>query len=125
MRAQVKALLADNPGDGYFTTGKNKGAQILREAMHALHRGEAIDDVSGEALDGELVKAARRLELEFFERMGVYTRVPRSTALAPQSSRQVYRRCGASKALLVWGLLLLVWGLLLLPSRRRWGVAVG
>ena len=40
------------------------------------------DDVSGEPLKGEMVMAARKLELEFFEKMGVYTRVCRAQALA-------------------------------------------
>ena len=38
------------------------------------------DDVSGEQLDPRLMKAARALEMEFFERLGVYTRVPRAEA---------------------------------------------
>ena len=42
--------------------------------------GDVYDDVSGEQLDPRLVKAARALEMEFFERLGVYTRAPRTEA---------------------------------------------
>ena len=45
---------------------------LLRHAMNALRRGVGTDGVSGEPLKGEMVMAARKLELEFFEKMGVY-----------------------------------------------------
>ena len=54
----------------------------LRRAMNALHNGIGTDNVSGEPLSSEMVKAARRLELEFFEKVSVCTRVPRAQALA-------------------------------------------
>ena len=38
--------------------------------------------MSGEPLKGEMVVTARKVELEFFEKMGVYTRVTRAEALA-------------------------------------------
>ena len=37
-----------------------------------------MDDVSGVALDPELVKEAREVEMTFFRMMKVYTRVPRA-----------------------------------------------
>ena len=39
---------------------------------------ECSDDVSGAPLDEKLLREARALEMHFFEKMGVYTRVPRS-----------------------------------------------
>ena len=37
----------------------------------------AVDDVSGAVLDPEAVRAARKVELEYFRKMGVYEKVPR------------------------------------------------
>ena len=50
--------------------------------MSALHESEfeAIADVSGAVLDESKVRQARAVEMEFFERMGVYTRVLKSEA---------------------------------------------
>ena len=82
-RAELRSLQSgDDVQDGYFKTGVNKGATLLGHAMYARHRGVGTDDVSGEPLKGEMVVAARKLELEFFEKMGVYTRVTRAEALA-------------------------------------------
>ena len=67
---------------GDFKTGVDNGASFLRHAMNALHRGVGTDDVSGEPLKCEMVVAARKLELEFFENMGVYARVTRAEAPA-------------------------------------------
>ena len=66
----------------YFKSGMNAGARALREAMSALHESEfeAIDDVSGAVLDESKVRQARAVEMEFFVRMGVYTRVLKSEA---------------------------------------------
>ena len=38
----------------------------------------AQDDVSGQALEPSLVKAARQEEMRYFEKLGVYERVDRS-----------------------------------------------
>ena len=38
------------------------------------------DDISGKWLDKDRAIEARRLELEFFRKMGVYTKIPRSAA---------------------------------------------
>ena len=46
---------------------------------HELH---AYDNVSGAPLKPELVTISRRLEIEFFRKMGVYEKVPRAQALA-------------------------------------------
>ena len=40
----------------------------------------AYDDVSGAALPAQLVKDARRLEIEYIRKMGVYTKVPKAKA---------------------------------------------
>ena len=37
---------------------------------------EAYDDLSGEALDPEKVMAARKLEMEYFKKHNVFTKVP-------------------------------------------------
>ena len=42
----------------------------------------AFDDVSGAELDPKIVKEARKIEIEYFRKMGVYTRVKRRS-LAP------------------------------------------
>ena len=82
-RAELRSLQSGGGVQvGYFKTGVNKGADVLRHAMNALHRGVGTADVSGELLQGEMVVAARKLELEFFKKMGVYTRVARAEALA-------------------------------------------
>ena len=60
--------------------------------MKALHRGDGTDDVSGEPLTGEMVVAARKLELDFFEKMGVYTRVTRAEALASGKGKVIQGR---------------------------------
>ena len=69
---------------GYFNVGVNQGARMMNEVMNkfllAIQGGETFDDVSGEQLDMNMVKAARALEMDFFERMGVYTRVPKAEA---------------------------------------------
>ena len=41
----------------------------------------AWDDVNVKNRDAEDVKKARKLELEYFEKLGVYTRVPKSHQL--------------------------------------------
>ena len=70
---------------GYFKVGMNKGAKIMSESMNrfllAIQGKETLDDVSGEQLDASMVKAARALEMEFFEPMGVHTRVSRAESL--------------------------------------------
>ena len=52
-----------------------------RETMEFLCSGkEFYDDLSGKWLEKDRAIEARRLELEFFRKMGVYTKVPRSQA---------------------------------------------
>ena len=60
--------------------------------MYALHRGIATDDVSGEPLKAEMVRAARILEMTFFEQMGVYTRVTREVARASGKGKIIQGR---------------------------------
>ena len=51
------------------------------EHMQYLYSGkEFFDDVHGKWLDKDRAIEARRLELEFFRKMGVYTKVPRAQA---------------------------------------------
>ena len=79
--ADDSALSGAHP---YFRTGKNTGAKLMRDAMMALTQGKggwvAYDDVSGEELCLAGVRAARALEMKYFEKMKVYTRVPRAQA---------------------------------------------
>ena len=88
-RAELRALSKGETAVGYLKTGVNKDAEMLRQAMYAPHNGIVTGDVSGKPLSGEMVKAARRLELEFFEKMGAYTRGPRAQALASRKSKRV------------------------------------
>ena len=44
------------------------------------HDFEFIDDVSGRVLDHELAVKARKLEMDFFQKMRVYDKVPRAAA---------------------------------------------
>ena len=60
--------------------------------MYALHRVVGTDDVSGEPLKGEMVMAARALELEFFEKMGVYTCLTRAQTLASGKGKVIQGR---------------------------------
>ena len=58
--------------------------ELMQVELNALHvkNGEswAVDDVNGSVLDPEAVKEARRIELEYFRKMQVYTKVSRSLA---------------------------------------------
>ena len=63
-------------------TRPQHGVTLLQAEMSGLtYRGgyeAAWDDVSNAELVPALVKAARAVEMEYFERLGVYERVPRS-----------------------------------------------
>ena len=64
----------------------------MRRAKYALHGGVGAEDVSVEPLKSEMVKAARKLELEFVENMGVYTRVTRAQAIASGKGKVIHGR---------------------------------
>ena len=49
----------------------------------------AKDSVTGQPLPEELAKARRKLELEYFEKKGVWTKVTRSEALARTGKAQI------------------------------------
>ena len=56
-------------------------AHTKTQYMRHLHSGkEFFDDVHGKWLEKERAIEARRLELKFFRKMGVYTKVPRKEA---------------------------------------------
>ena len=62
-------------------TGENVGAKILRhELKQIMKNGRCVDDISGEELNEDEVKAARALEMDYFQKMGVYTYVSRKDA---------------------------------------------
>ena len=74
----------DRDGHGLATSIDNTGGEeaLVRElnvlmCQHGV--AYAYDDVSNAALEPDLVKQARVLEMKFFSDMGVYTRVPRSS----------------------------------------------
>ena len=65
---------------GYFRFGVNDGEKVLKQEMNALiHRYDGIDeswdDVTGARLVSGLVKSARSLEMQFFEKMGVFAQI--------------------------------------------------
>ena len=67
--------------DMFFRTGENVGAALLSRHLLALYNRDGcvscVDDVSGETLCEEGVRAARALEMEYFIKMGVYEYVTR------------------------------------------------
>ena len=50
------------------------------------------DDVSGKELDSELVRAARKEEIDVVRKMGVWTKVPKSQCLAETGKQPVGTR---------------------------------
>ena len=46
-----------------------------RARLQALINGEYYDDTSGVKLEGARIAEARRKEIDYFRRMGVYTKV--------------------------------------------------
>ena len=91
-RAELRPLANGEIKVCFFKTGVNRGEKLLRNAMYALHNGVGTDYVSGEPLKGEMVMAAWKLELELFEKMGVYTRVTRARALASGNGKVIQGR---------------------------------
>ena len=71
---------------GAFKVGHNDGADLLKVEMSSLVEKyfgcvECWDDVSGAPLDVKLLRAAREVEMQFFEKMGVWAeRLPKSVA---------------------------------------------
>ena len=66
-------ILQPLPGEGASTatTVTNDGATILQGSTHALFGSDSYDDVRGATLNKDMVREARRVEMEFFEQMGV------------------------------------------------------
>ena len=53
------------------------------DALHHLYADmEFFDDVTGKTLSHAMTVEARKLEMKFFRKMGVYTKIPSSEALA-------------------------------------------
>ena len=73
-------------GDDYYGVRPQQGVTMLRAEMSGLSYRSgyetAWDDVSNENLVPELVHAARAIEMSYFEKLGVYERVPRSHQVA-------------------------------------------
>ena len=72
----------DEGGDDHRGVRPQQGTEILKKEMNGLLKrgGEHIawDDVTNAELDPEDVKEARMVEMAYFEKLGVYVRVPRS-----------------------------------------------
>ena len=87
----------EEPGGAYQQSAKPQdGRDLYNRETRALRMkdGEmtAWDDVSGKKLEWEKVMEARRAEIEYFERMKVYSRVPR--AHQRQTGGKLYKRDG-------------------------------
>ena len=71
---------------GMLHSGVNDGAGALEREMSSLvgkYSGyiECWDDVSGAPLDVAMLRAARKLEMDYFERMGVWAeKLPKAAA---------------------------------------------
>ena len=65
--------------------GGEEGCKLLRRQLNALYTANGIavatDDVSNAELIPRLVEEARKVEMKYFEDMGVYDRVPREHQL--------------------------------------------
>ena len=68
-------------GGSADTKEKVEHAHSVANKCHSKAEGEmkiemeAFDDVSGVQLDADLVRKARRAEIDYFTKMGVYRRV--------------------------------------------------
>ena len=76
-------------GSERFGVRPQDGVEVLAKEMDALNREmhalsckhgieKASDDVTNQRLEPQLVKDARKLEMEYFERLGVYEKVERA-----------------------------------------------
>ena len=69
-------------GDDLRGVRPQNGTEVLKEEMNGLAKrgGEQVawDDVTDVGLDPVEVMAARQLEMDYFNKLGVYDRVPRS-----------------------------------------------
>ena len=78
--SEVEARRAVTEG-WFFQRGDNVGAALLSRHLSALNTRDGkvscVDDVSGETLSEEGVRAARALEMEYFMKIGVYEYVTR------------------------------------------------
>ena len=80
--AWVDFVHEEDGGEDLRGVRPKNGVNILNESIQALYtkNGEVIatDDVNDVDLEPELVLEARAVEMSFFKKMGVYTRVKRS-----------------------------------------------
>lgn len=75
------AMHEEDGGGDRFGERIREGRQVLQRELNDIMIKEgamtAWDDVTKEALDPDMVREARRVEMEFFDKMQVYTRVSR------------------------------------------------
>ena len=78
----VDTIHEEEGGDDQHGVRPQRGVEVLKEAMYALvcknTMWTAWDDVTNVQLNVDDVKAARALEMQYFEKLGVYDRVDRS-----------------------------------------------
>ena len=82
--ANWKDMIHDEDGGmDMFGRRPQNGTATLRHELSKLAFSDGVewaqDDVSGVNLDPSMMRKAREVEMTFFRKMGVYTRVPRST----------------------------------------------
>ena len=82
----------EDGGSEKFGLRPQDGIEVLKKEMDSLNREMhalsckhgievASDDVTNQRLEPNLVKDARKLEMDYFERLGVYEKVDRSDQL--------------------------------------------
>ena len=78
----VDTVHDEDGGEDLIGVRPQTGVQVLKEAMYGLVCRNSIwkawDDVSNVELNVDDVKAARALEMKYFEKLGVYEKVSRS-----------------------------------------------
>ena len=82
---------------GFFTIGGNDGERLLKLEMNALMAkydgsDESWDDVTGAQLVVSMVRAARRLEMKFFEKMGVFAEILHRSEVKSRGEKMIRGR---------------------------------
>ena len=71
----------EDGGSDHLGSRPQNGIQVMKDELQALYVKHGVciasDDVTQAELSPDLVKAARQIEMDYFEKMQVYDRVPR------------------------------------------------